>query len=79
MLGVNEAYDDYNDRTKHVADVLLRCRVPHPKHPPYKALSGFGREDAIMVLRRFYITENVNGEFKIFFNPLSTEYLIYSP
>ena len=36
-------------------------RLVHPKHPPYKAWSGYAREDAIMVLRRFYITENVNG------------------
>jgi hypothetical protein len=37
------------------------CRINHPRHPAYKAWSGFAREEAIMVLRRFYITENVNG------------------
>lgn len=34
----------------------------HPKHAPYKATGGYLREDAIMVLRRFYITENANGK-----------------
>jgi hypothetical protein len=37
-------------------------RLPHPKHPAYKATGGYLREEAIMVLRRFYITENTNGE-----------------
>ncbi|KAH8916895.1 cytidine deaminase-like protein [Atractiella rhizophila] len=29
--------------------------------PPYVALGGYKREEAIMLLRRFYITENVNA------------------
>lgn len=36
-------------------------RVSHPTHPAYKAVSGYYRDEAIMILRRFYITENVNG------------------
>lgn len=40
-------------------------RVDHPIHPSYKATGGFCREDAIMILRRFYITENTNGSFSI--------------
>ncbi|KAH6896491.1 tRNA specific adenosine deaminase [Coprinopsis sp. MPI-PUGE-AT-0042] len=35
--------------------------LPHPKHPSYKATGGYLREEAIMVLRRFYITENTNA------------------
>ena len=30
-------------------------------HPPFAAFGGFEREAAIMLLRRFYITENANG------------------
>jgi tRNA-specific adenosine deaminase 2 len=36
-------------------------RLDHPIHPPYHATGGFLREEAIMILRRFYITENTNG------------------
>lgn len=37
-------------------------RLKHPSHPPYKATGGYCREEAIMILRRFYITENSNGQ-----------------
>ena len=30
-------------------------------HPPYPARPGYMREEAIMILRRFYLTENKNG------------------
>lgn len=30
--------------------------------PPYPAIGGYRREEAIMLLRRFYISENVTGE-----------------
>jgi tRNA-specific adenosine deaminase 2 len=36
-------------------------RLDHPTHPPYRATGGLLREEAIMILRRFYITENTNG------------------
>ncbi len=36
-------------------------RIYHPVHPVYKAIGGYLREEAIMILRRFYITENTNG------------------
>jgi hypothetical protein len=39
---------------------ILR-RVPHPVHPAYKATWGYSREVAIVLLRRFYMTENTNG------------------
>ncbi len=41
------------------------CRIKHPRHPSFKAVAGYSREEAIMVLRRFYMTENVNGKFDI--------------
>ena len=44
-------------------DLTFSARLPHPKHAPYEATSGYLREEAIMVLRRFYITENTNGNF----------------
>lgn len=43
-------------------------RLDHPKHAPYEAVGGYLREEAIMVLRRFYITENTNGESEVFFD-----------
>ena len=30
-------------------------------HPPYVAQGGYFREEAIMLLRRFYMSENQNG------------------
>ncbi|KAI0074480.1 cytidine deaminase-like protein [Panus rudis PR-1116 ss-1] len=53
VLGVNEAYVNQNFATIVALD--------HPRHPPYKAEGGYLREQAIMVLRRFYITENTNA------------------
>lgn len=31
-------------------------------HPPFVAEGGYYREEAIMMLRRFYMSENQNGE-----------------
>ncbi|KAI5995535.1 cytidine deaminase-like protein [Pisolithus albus] len=33
----------------------------HPVHPAYDAIGGFLREEAIMILRRFYVTQNTNA------------------
>ena len=41
--------------------------LKHPKHPSYKAIGGIGREAAIMILRRFYMTENKNGIYELLF------------
>ncbi|KZT62140.1 cytidine deaminase-like protein [Calocera cornea HHB12733] len=35
--------------------------IDHPIHPAYEALEGYGREEAILLLRRFYMTENTNA------------------
>ena len=48
-------------------DLTFSARLPHPKHAPYEATSGYLREEAIMVLRRFYITENTNGNSYIIY------------
>lgn len=46
----------------------IDCRVgakvyrPHTDtHPPFRAEGGYYREEAIMLLRRFYMSENQNG------------------
>jgi len=39
----------------------MSYRLDHPKHPAYHATGGYCREEAILILRRFYITENSNG------------------
>jgi hypothetical protein len=39
-------------------------RHEHPIHPSYPAFGGYLREEAIMILRRFYITENTHGEWE---------------
>ncbi|GJE84810.1 nucleoside deaminase [Phanerochaete sordida] len=63
QLGIKEVYYGCgNDRFGGCGSVLgVNEAVPHPRHPAYRAVGGYGREDAIMVLRRFYITENVNA------------------
>ena len=41
---------------------IVLYRLPHPKHKGYEAHGGYLRDEAIMILRRFYITENTNGK-----------------
>lgn len=41
---------------------LIDNRQAHPVHPAFEAKGGLRREEAIMMLRRFYLTENVHGE-----------------
>ena len=46
-------------------DVLLCPNPPREMldtHPPFVAEGGFYREEAIMLLRRFYMSENQNGQ-----------------
>jgi len=63
QMGIREVfYGCENDRFGGCGSVLgANSKLPHPKHAPYKANGGYLREDAIMVLRRFYITENTNA------------------
>lgn len=49
--------------------MLNMCQLCHPTHSPklifsepFEALGGYRREEAIMLLRKFYLTENIHGE-----------------
>ncbi|EFI27640.1 tRNA specific adenosine deaminase [Coprinopsis cinerea okayama7 len=63
QLGIKEVfYGCGNERFGGCGSVLgVNQELPHPQHPPYKATAGYCREEAIMILRRFYITENTNA------------------
>jgi len=63
QLGIKEVYYGCgNDRFGGCGSVLgVNEAVPHPQHAPYKATGGYMCEEAIMILRRFYITENANA------------------
>ncbi|KAF7354885.1 tRNA-specific adenosine deaminase 2 [Mycena sanguinolenta] len=51
-----------NDRFGGCGGVIgVNDGLEHPSHPPYEAIGGFAREDAILILRRFYVTENSNA------------------
>ena len=62
VLSVNEGY--VFSLNMFFLSFFLRYvfRLVHPKHGAYKATGGLRREDAIMLLRRFYMTENQNGK-----------------
>lgn len=70
VLGVNERY------TRVCTNVTLALtnwyRLAHPKHPPFDATDGYCREEAIMILRRFYVTENTNGRYSGYHHSLSS-------
>lgn len=36
-----------------------------PYNPPYESVGGYLREEAIMILRRFYMTENTKGTWLV--------------
>ncbi|KAG5716138.1 tRNA-specific adenosine deaminase 2 [Termitomyces sp. T112] len=63
QMGIREVfYGCGNDRFGGCGSVLgVNKEVDHPVHPSYKATGGYMREEAIMMLRRFYITENTNA------------------
>ncbi|KAH7908927.1 tRNA specific adenosine deaminase [Hygrophoropsis aurantiaca] len=63
QLGIKEVfYGCENDKFGGCGSVLgVNESLPHPKHPSYKATGGYCREEAIMILRRFYVTENTNA------------------
>ncbi|KLO09930.1 cytidine deaminase-like protein [Schizopora paradoxa] len=63
QLGIKEVYFGCeNDRFGGCGSVLgVNEGLNHPRHPSFKAVGGYSRETAIMVLRRFYMTENVNA------------------
>ncbi|KAF7982327.1 hypothetical protein HWV62_29028 [Athelia sp. TMB] len=63
QMGIKEVfYGCGNDRFGGCGSVLgVNKELSHPKHPAYPATGGYCREEAILVLRRFYITENTNA------------------
>ncbi|KAI0723568.1 tRNA specific adenosine deaminase [Earliella scabrosa] len=63
QMGIKEVYYGCdNDRFGGCGSVLgVNSALPHPKHPGYRAHGGYLRDEAIMILRRFYITENTNA------------------
>ncbi|KAG2128573.1 cytidine deaminase-like protein [Suillus clintonianus] len=63
QLGIKEVfYGCENDKFGGCGSVLgVNASVRHPVHPSYQATGGYLREEAIMILRRFYVTENTNA------------------
>jgi len=63
QLGIQEVfYGCDNDRFGGCGSVLgVNEQLGHPKHPSYSANGGLRREEAILLLRRFYMTENQNA------------------
>jgi tRNA-specific adenosine deaminase 2 len=63
QLGIKEVfYGCQNDKFGGCGGVLgVNASVRHPVHPSYQATGGYLREEAIMILRRFYVTENTNA------------------
>jgi len=63
QLGIKEVfYGCANDRFGGCGSVLgVNEELDHPTHPIYNATGGYYRDEAILILRRFYITENTNA------------------
>ncbi|EGO22415.1 hypothetical protein SERLADRAFT_362684 [Serpula lacrymans var. lacrymans S7.9] len=63
QMGIQEVFFGCeNDKFGGCGTVLgVNDKLEHPKHPSYKATGGYCRDEAIMILRRFYVTENTNG------------------
>ncbi|KAF9526277.1 cytidine deaminase-like protein, partial [Crepidotus variabilis] len=63
QMGIKEVfYGCANDRFGGCGSVLgVNEGLEHPVHPPYRSTGGICREDAILILRRFYVTENTNA------------------
>ncbi|KAG7092159.1 hypothetical protein E1B28_008528 [Marasmius oreades] len=63
QMGIREVfYGCGNERFGGCGSVLgVNKELGHPVHPSYNTTGGFRREEAIMILRRFYITENTKA------------------
>jgi tRNA-specific adenosine deaminase 2 len=63
QMGIKQVfYGCANERFGGCGSVLgVNKSLEHPKHPPFDATDGHCREEAIMILRRFYVTENTNA------------------
>jgi len=60
QMGIKEVFFGCtNERFGGCGSVLgVSEGLPHPTHPPYKSTWGYKREESIMLLRKFYLTEN---------------------
>ncbi|EJU06078.1 cytidine deaminase-like protein [Dacryopinax primogenitus] len=54
-------YGCSNPRFGGCGGVWAVNELPHPRERAYEALEGYGREEAILLLRRFYMTENIKA------------------
>ncbi|KAH7105296.1 tRNA specific adenosine deaminase [Auriculariales sp. MPI-PUGE-AT-0066] len=62
QLGIQKVYYGCgNERFGGCGSVLGVNSASHPEHQPYESISGYARDEAIMLLRRFYMTENKNA------------------
>ncbi|KAI6041299.1 tRNA specific adenosine deaminase [Pisolithus marmoratus] len=63
QLGIKQVfYGCENDKFGGCGSVLgVNAPSEHPVHPAYNAIGGYLREEAIMILRRFYVTQNTNA------------------
>lgn len=63
QLGIKEVfYGCENEKFGGCGSVLgVNESLEHPLHPSYNAAGGYLRAQAIMILRRFYVTENINA------------------
>ncbi|KAF8871599.1 cytidine deaminase-like protein [Mucidula mucida] len=62
QMGIKQVfYGCANERFGGCEGVLPVNQLPHPAHHAYRATGGYLREEAIMILRRFYITENTKA------------------
>src|ERR1700761_5622141 len=50
-----------NERFGGCGSILAVNDDKHPIHSPFEAWMGYLRAEAIMILRKFYLTENKNG------------------
>jgi len=58
LLALMTSESPVHGASRSICDVF---RLAHPSHPPYDAIGGYSREEAILILRRFYVTENSNA------------------
>ena len=66
QFGIRSVYFGcLNDRFGGTGGVMT-VHMDEGVDPPYPVYGGLFREEAIMLLRRFYVQENDKGEFCIF-------------
>ena len=78
QLGIKEVYYGCgNERFGGCGSILgVNEDGFHPIYPGYSAKMGYLRNEAIMILRRFYLTENKNGGSSILVDPRDRELIV---